>query len=64
MGLSGFGKKGIETRNTVEKENVDVIHLNYMGFKVSKNLLVFKINNVVFFWLSMRIYSQIILFGL
>jgi len=44
MGLSGFGnKKRIEMKNTVEKENVDVIHSNYMGFKVSKNLLVFKI---------------------
>jgi hypothetical protein len=44
IGLSGFGnKKGIEMKNTVEEENVDVIHCNYMRFKVNKNLLVFKI---------------------
>jgi hypothetical protein len=44
MGLSGFGnKKGIEMKNTAEEENVDVIHCNYMRFKVNKNLLVFKI---------------------
>ena len=30
-------------KNTVEKENVDVIYCNYMGFKAIKNSLVFKI---------------------
>jgi hypothetical protein len=43
MGLSGFGKKRIEMENTVEKEKVVVIRCNDRGFKVSKNLLVFKI---------------------
>jgi len=44
MGLNGFkNKKWIEIRNTVEKEDVDVIHCNHMRFKVSKNFLVFKI---------------------
>jgi len=43
MGLSGFGKKRIEMENTVGKENVDVIHCNYRGFKVTKIFLVFKI---------------------
>jgi hypothetical protein len=30
-------------KNTVEEENMGVIYCIYMGFEVSKNLLVFKI---------------------
>jgi len=30
-------------KNTVEKENVDVIHCNNRRFKAIKNFLVFKI---------------------
>ena len=42
MGLSGFGnKKRIEMKNTVEKENLDVIHCNDMVFKANKIFLVF-----------------------
>jgi hypothetical protein len=42
--LSGFGnRKSIEMKNTVEKQNMYIIHCNYMGFKSSKNFLVFRI---------------------